>query len=127
MLFFTVRRERLERQKEREQSRANIYNFSDNVEKLITMHVSVDAECELDEDKFMKSISDKFVTKYVFGWFRTEGKYTKHKPSLEMIESYFKQMIRSPLVKLLNIDKIYADRSKIITPKFYFHLSNSFA
>ena len=74
------------------------------------MHVSLDAECDLDEEKFMTSISDKFVTKYVFGWFRMRGKSTTHKPKLDKIEAFFKNMIKEPLVKLLKIDKIYADK-----------------
>ena len=82
------------------------------MDKQVKRHISVDAECHIDEEAYVSSLSEKYITKYVFGWFRMEGKYTRHEPKLPSIEGAFKRMIGQPLEKLLKIDRIYGDFCK---------------
>ena len=75
------------------------------------MHIYQDAECNLDENAYKASIGDKFITKYLLGWFRIDSKYTNHKPKLTSVESFFKGIISNPLKRLLKIEEIYSDNS----------------
>ena len=74
-------------------------------------HIYQDAECGLDENSYKASLGEKFVTKYVLGWFRLDSKHTNHKPKLSGVESFFKELIGRPLKKLLKIEEIYSDNS----------------
>lgn len=93
------------------------------MERQVMSHVSLDAECGLDEMSFIASLGKKYISQYVLGWFRMKGKYTTHNPKLSEIESMFKEMIIKPLSKLLQTDKIYADRGK--TQPLLYPSSNS--
>ena len=83
------------------------------MDKQIMTHIYLDAECGLDENTYKESIGEKYVTKYVLGWFRIDSKHTSHKPKLSSIESFFKEIVNRPLKKLLRIEEIYADNSNL--------------